>query len=79
LVVDVWVESVRYPPDTMFANWFDYLATQARAANLGCYSTGIFGTVPVRPTVVPPEQPLLPTAPTWNCIGNRYNCGHFKT
>jgi hypothetical protein len=46
---------------------------------MGCYPTGIFGTVPEMPTAIPSEQPLLPTTPAWNCIGNRYNCGHFKT
>jgi endonuclease YncB( thermonuclease family) len=82
LVIDGWAESVHYPPDTMFAAWFDYLEEQARAANLGCYPTGIFGTVPVALalTPLPPAQAALPVSrAAWNCIGNRYNCGSFDT
>jgi hypothetical protein len=85
LVADGWAEAARYPPDTTFAAWFDLLETQVRAANLGCYLTGIFGAAPAVPmemTPLPPT-PIVPSVPTatpeWNCIGNRYNCGHFKT
>jgi hypothetical protein len=65
----------------MFAGWFDYLEAQARAANLGCHPTGVFGAIPGEPlaTPLPSIQTALTVTPTWNCVGNRYNCGSFDT
>jgi micrococcal nuclease len=85
LVADGWAETACYPPDTTFAAWFDLLEAQAHAANLGCHPTGIFGATsaaPVEMTPLPPTTPMpsMPSAtPEWNCIGNRYNCSHFRT
>ena len=42
LVAEGWARSVRYPPDTAFADWFDYLESQASEANLGCHARGIW-------------------------------------
>jgi micrococcal nuclease len=85
LVADGWAEAARYPPDTAFAAWFDLLEAQAHAANLGCHPTGIFGAASspsVEMTPLPPTAPMpsMPSAtPARNCVGNRYNCDHFKS
>jgi endonuclease YncB( thermonuclease family) len=47
LVADGWAESVRYPPDTMFAAWFDHLEEQARAPTSGVIPLACLG--PHRP------------------------------
>ncbi len=64
LVADGWAEAARYPPDTMFAAWFDLLEVQAHAANLGCHPTGIFGEAAAAPAVAtpPPQMPSMPSA-----------------
>jgi endonuclease YncB( thermonuclease family) len=49
LVADGWAESVHYPPDTAFADWFDHLESEAQAANLGCHPTGVFGGTEAQP------------------------------
>lgn len=43
LVRQGYAENVEYPPDTANAAWFGRLAREARAANLGCWPTGVFG------------------------------------
>lgn len=42
LVADGFAESVSYPPDTAFFDYFVDLESDAKAANLGCHPTGIF-------------------------------------
>lgn len=42
LVADGWAEAVEYPPDTAFADWFEYLESDAVAAGLGCHPSGVF-------------------------------------
>jgi endonuclease YncB( thermonuclease family) len=43
LVANGWAKPVKTPPDTTFADWFEYLAKEAQDANLGCYAVGGFG------------------------------------
>ncbi len=65
LVADGWAESARYPPDTIFAEWFDYLHEQARAADLGCHPFGVFegaGAVSPTATIVPAATGVTVTA-----------------
>jgi micrococcal nuclease len=42
LVAEGYAESVRYPPDTAYATFFDTLEADARRAGLGCHPTGVF-------------------------------------
>jgi endonuclease YncB( thermonuclease family) len=42
LVANGWAEPVRTPPNTTFADWFEYLGKAAQDANLGCYALGGF-------------------------------------
>ncbi len=43
LVAQGWAEARDYPPDTANSAYFHQLADNARASNLGCYPSGIFG------------------------------------
>lgn len=63
LVAQGYAEAVEYPPDTAQATYLESLEQQARAANLNCYATGVFGGVPTA-TKLPPnsDKGLLPTA-----------------
>jgi micrococcal nuclease len=63
LVAQGYAEAVEYPPDTAQATYLESLEQQARAANLKCYATGVFGGVPTA-TKPPPnsDKGLLPTA-----------------
>jgi micrococcal nuclease len=51
LVRQGWAEATAYPPDTMYADFFETLETQAEEMGLGCHPTGIFGES------VPPTGP----------------------
>lgn len=42
LVRDGWAERVVYPPDTAYADYFQQLENEARAADAGCHPTGVF-------------------------------------
>lgn len=42
LVRDGWAERVYYPPDTAYADYFQRLENEARAAGRGCHPTGVF-------------------------------------
>jgi micrococcal nuclease len=72
LVAKGYAEAVRYPPDTRYAEHFEELEAQARAANTGCYPTGVFGV-----TGGTPAEP--PSAGVCDCSGNVYNCSAFDT
>jgi micrococcal nuclease len=75
LVAQGYAEALAYPPDTTHANYFESLEAQARAANLACYTTGVFGdTIGPSPTQAPANcDPAYPTVcipsppPDLNC------------
>jgi micrococcal nuclease len=79
-----YAEAVRYPPDTAFAELFESLAAEARAAGLGCWPSGVFDTGgSTSVTSLPSTQTPFTQQPTGevvcNCSSNIYNCGDFTT
>jgi micrococcal nuclease len=56
--------ALTYPPDVRYADLFAQLEQEARAAERGLWA---------------PPPPAPPSEPTWNCIGNLYNCGDFSS
>jgi len=62
LVMRGYAEAVEYPPDTAQAGYLESLEAGARAANLNCYATGVFGGGGLRDTPTP-TQPTPPTPP----------------
>jgi len=68
LVEQGYAEAVEYPPDTTQAVYLESLETKARAANLNCYATGVFGntsggnTAPTSTKAILATSSTLPTA-----------------
>jgi micrococcal nuclease len=56
--------ALTYPPDVQYADLFVQLEQEARAAERGLWA---------------PPSPAPPSEPTWNCIGNLYNCDDFSS
>jgi endonuclease YncB( thermonuclease family) len=71
-----WAEAAKYPPDVAHADEFHSLAMAARASNLGCWPTGVFGP-PIsggeRITGTPPSGVVC------ECGYNAYNCNDFSS
>lgn len=83
LVKQGWAEAVAYPPDTLYADHFEELETQARSDNLNCYATTIFNnsdspTTLSTPTAILNTPPITGTS-VCNCSGNIHNCAAFST
>lgn len=56
--------ALTYPPDVQYADLFVQLQQEARAAERGVWAA---------------PSPAPPSEPTWNCIGNLYNCDDFSS
>lgn len=69
LVAQGYARAYPYPPDTTYADYFDSLEAQARAAGLGCHPTGIFAdrsdylAPTVSPTAIIPSLGVALTPP----------------
>lgn len=56
LVRTGYAEAVEYKPDISMADFLEGLESQARAQNLACYATGIFGDAQPVPAATQPPQ-----------------------
>ena len=88
LVAQGYAEAARYPPDIAHAEFFEGLEAQAAAANIACWTTGVFddtggGGEGFTPTSVPvstsPPAATSPPASVCDCSGNLYSCSDFNT
>ena len=64
LVEGGYAEAVEYPPDATQAVYLESLEAKARATNLNCYATGVFGGVTVTSTAAKVTSPTSSTLPT---------------
>ena len=64
LVEQGYAEAAEYPPDTTQAVYLESLEAKARATNLNCYATGVFGGVTVTSTAAKVTSPTSSTLPT---------------
>jgi micrococcal nuclease len=79
LVRQGFAEAATYPPDVAHADEFVQLAAQARDAQLGCWATGVWGSVEPEEGRTSAATDSPQSGVLCECTGRDLDCGSFST